>query len=63
MKKILATVTVFIGVGLMGLTLSASADQQLMTADVEQSKPSCHLQEERASEWCQKVMFPPVPMR
>ena len=49
MKQVKAMLTVMV---LISFPLMASAaDQQ------------CHLEQQRSSEFCQKVMFPPIPFR
>jgi ACR3 family arsenite efflux pump ArsB len=49
MKQVKTILSVLV---LVGLPLMASAaDQQ------------CHLEQQRSSEFCQKVMFPPIPFR
>ncbi|WP_101757199.1 hypothetical protein [Oceanicoccus sp. KOV_DT_Chl] len=50
---------------LIPLALQSQAIQQPTDSIVELLKPqpACHLAEARKTEYCQNVMFPPVPFR
>ena len=47
----------------MGLASMASAGDVGQEGKAEPTQHKCYLEEQRSSEYCQKVMFPPIPFR
>ena len=47
----------------MGLASLVSANDVDKEVEADSSPHKCYLEEQRSSEYCQKVMFPPIPFR
>ncbi|ARN72901.1 hypothetical protein [Oceanicoccus sagamiensis] len=45
------------------LAVSVSASEPAPSVDADANKHKCYMEDQRNSEFCQRVMFPPVPFR
>ncbi len=55
--------TIMIGLITIGLSLSVSAGDTGQQPQIETAKQQCYLDQQKSSRFCQKVMFPPIPLR
>jgi len=54
---------VLASVALVGMSFSAMATETVKPLSADSVKHSCYLPEQKKTEYCQKIMFPPMPFR
>ncbi len=52
-----------VAVALQGLSLTTLALETAQVQSQENTQPACHLKENLKTEYCQNIMFPPIPFR